>query len=190
VYINKSLIHLYGTCGCLDLARKKFEIMPERNVVPRNAIVDSCVRLGEFDTALKLFGEILNMFEPDGHMMQSVISACVGLGYMSLGMWAHTCFLRKCRAEMVDDVLVNNCLVDMYCKCGSWQIAQQIVERMPKRDVNSRNSMILGLAMHGKAKAALEYFDRMVGMERFVPDFITFVGVLGACNHIGLLRKK
>jgi pentatricopeptide repeat protein len=129
VYINKSLIHLYGICGCLDLAGKIFEIMLERGVVSWNAIIDSCVRLGEFDTALKLFGEMLNMFEPDGYTMHSVISACAGLGPVSLGMWALGCLLRKCRAEMVDDVLVNNCLVDMYCKCGSWQIAQQVVER-------------------------------------------------------------
>ncbi|XP_059446009.1 pentatricopeptide repeat-containing protein At1g59720, chloroplastic/mitochondrial-like [Corylus avellana] len=189
VYINNSLIHLYGTCGCLDLAQKIFETMPERSVVSWNAIIDACVRLGEFDTALKLFGEMQNMFEPDGYTMQSVIRACAGLGAVSLGMWAHACLLRNCRAEMVGDVLVNNCLVDMYCKCGSWEIAQQVFERMPKRDVNSWNSMIMGLAMHGKAKAALQYFDRMVRTERFVPDSITFVGVLGACNHGGLVSE-
>jgi hypothetical protein len=55
-------------------------------------------------------------------MMQSVIRACAGLGAVSLGMWAHACLLRKCRARMVDDVLVNNCLVDMYCKCGSQEV--------------------------------------------------------------------
>jgi pentatricopeptide repeat protein len=73
VYINNNLIHLYGTCGYLNLAQKIFEIMPERSVVSWNAIIDSYVRLAEFDTALKLFGEMLNMFEPDGYTMQGII---------------------------------------------------------------------------------------------------------------------
>jgi pentatricopeptide repeat protein len=111
VYINNSLIHLYGTCGCLDLAQKIFETMPERSVVSWNAIIDAFVRLGEFDTALKLFGEMQNIFEPDGHTMQTVIRACAGLGAVSLGMWAHACLLRKYHAGMAGDVLVNNCLV-------------------------------------------------------------------------------
>ncbi|GMY26094.1 pentatricopeptide repeat-containing protein At1g59720, chloroplastic/mitochondrial isoform X1 [Fagus crenata] len=188
VYINNSLIHLYGTCGCLDIAQKVFDIMPERSVVSWNVMIDAYVRLGEFDTALKLFREMQNMFEPDGYTMQSVISACAGLGALSLGMWTHACALRKCGGDAFDDVLVNNCLVDMYCKCGSWEIAQQVFERMAKRDVNSWNSMILGLAMHGKAEAALEYFVRM-RTERFVPDSITFVGVLSACNHRGMVSE-
>uniref|UniRef100_A0A2N9EBQ4 DYW domain-containing protein n=1 Tax=Fagus sylvatica TaxID=28930 RepID=A0A2N9EBQ4_FAGSY len=161
VYINNSLIHLYGTCGCLDIAQKVFDIMPERSVVSWNVMIDAYVRLGEFDTALKLFREMQNMFEPDGYTMQSVISACAGLGALSLGMWTHACALRKCGGDAFDDVLVNNCLVDMYCK---W------------------------LAMHGKAEAALEYFVRM-RTERFVPDSITFVGVLSACNHRGMLSE-
>ena len=189
VYINNSLIHLYGTCGCLDVAEKVFVKMPERSVVSWNVMIDAYVQLGEFDTALKLFREMQNMFEPDGYTMQSVISACAGLGALALGMWAHACALRKGGADMLNDVLVNNCLVDMYCKCGSWEIAQQVFERMPKRDVNSWNSMILGLGMHGKAEAALEYFVRMVRMERIVPDSITFVGVLSACNHRGMVSE-
>ncbi|XP_041010847.1 pentatricopeptide repeat-containing protein At1g59720, chloroplastic/mitochondrial-like [Juglans microcarpa x Juglans regia] len=189
VYISNSLIHLYGTCGCLDLAHKVFEIMPERSLVSWNVIIDACVNLGEFHTSLTLFGEMQKMFEPDAYTMQSVISACAGLRALSLGMWAHACVLRKCGDEMVANVLVNNCLVDMYCKCGSWEIAQQIFERMDKRDVNSWNSMILGLAMHGKAEAALDYFVRMVRTERVVPDSITFVGVLSACNHRGLVNE-
>jgi pentatricopeptide repeat protein len=56
-----------------------------------------------------------------------------------------------------------------------WVMANCSASRreIPKRDVNSWNSMILGLAMHGKAKAALEYFDHMIGTERFLPNSIT-----------------
>ncbi|KAL3566714.1 hypothetical protein D5086_032129 [Populus alba] len=90
-------------------------------------------------------------FEPDGYTIQSVINACAGLCALSLGMWAHAFLLRNCGVSVArDHVLVNNSLLDMYCKCGSLDIATQIFEGMQKHDVTSWNSMILGFAMHGK----------------------------------------
>ncbi|XP_065860907.1 pentatricopeptide repeat-containing protein At1g59720, chloroplastic/mitochondrial [Euphorbia lathyris] len=183
VYINNSLIHFYASCGCLDSARDVFDKMPERSVVSWNAMIDALVQFGEFESALKLFIQLQNLFEPDGYTIQSVLNACAGLCALSLGMWAHAYLLRKFDAEVAMDILVNNCLVDMYCKCGSLDIAVQVFERMHRHDLTSWNSMILGFAMHGKASLALEYFRRMVKTGKILPNSITFVGVLSACNH-------
>ncbi|KAL7164003.1 hypothetical protein ACSBR2_040001 [Camellia fascicularis] len=123
-------------------------------------MIDALVQLGEFENASKLFVEMQSSFEPDGYSLQSVVTACADLGALSLGMWVHAYVLRKCDSDLSDDVLMNSSLVDMYCKCGSLDIAKQVFERMHKRDVTSWNSMILGLAMHGQAEAALEYFTQ------------------------------
>ncbi|KAL7181707.1 hypothetical protein ACSBR1_040577 [Camellia fascicularis] len=188
VYVNNSLIHFYGTCGCLDSARDVFDKMPERTVVSWNVMIDALVQLGEFENASKLFVEMQSSFEPDGYSLQSVVTACADLGALSLGMWVHAYVLRKCDSDLSDDVLMNSSLVDMYCKCGSLDIAKQVFERMHKRDVTSWNSMILGLAMHGQAEAALEYFTQMVD-EDLMPNSVTFVGVLSACNHRGMVAE-
>lgn len=189
VYINNSLIHFYASCGRLDLAQKVFENMCEKTLVSWNAIIDAFVQFGEFETALKLFNEMQNMFEPDGYTLQSIINACAGLCSLSLGMWAHAYVLRMSYGAVASDALVNSSLVDMYCKCGSLEIAQQVFERMPERDITSWNSIILGFAMHGKAEAALEHFARLVKMETLMPNSITFVGVLSACNHRGMVNE-
>ncbi|KAJ8760870.1 hypothetical protein K2173_021908 [Erythroxylum novogranatense] len=183
VYVNNSLIHFYASCGCLESARNLFDKMPERSVVSWNAMIDALVQFGEFKSALDMFVMLQEVFEPDGYTMHSVLNACAGLGALSLGIWAHAFWLRKCGAELGKDVVVNNCLVDMYCKCGSVDIAIQVFERMQGRDLTSWNFMILGLAMHGKGGLALQYFDRMVRLGKFVPNSVTFVGVLSACNH-------
>ncbi|KAM1102809.1 pentatricopeptide repeat-containing protein At1g59720, chloroplastic/mitochondrial [Malus sylvestris] len=190
VYVSNSLIHLYASCGCLELAEKVFEEMRERrSIVSWNVMIDSYVRVGEFETALKVFGEMQKVFDPDGYTMQSVINACAGLGALYLGMWAHGYVLRKCDSSVANDVLINSSLVDMYCKCGSLKLAQQVFDWMPKRDVTSWNYMILGLALHGQAEAALKCFDRLVETESFAPNSITFVGVLSACNHRGMVEE-
>ncbi|KAF1002521.1 pentatricopeptide repeat-containing protein At1g59720, chloroplastic/mitochondrial-like [Apium graveolens] len=186
-YVNNSLIHFYGSCGCLDEAQSVFREMRERSVVSWNVIIDVLVRMGGFDEAVKLFREMKMVFEPDGYGMQSMISACAGLKSLALGMWCHCYVLRKFSSEVGESILLNNALVDMYCKCGAVDIATQVFERMKKRDIHSWNSMILGFAMHGKAEAALECFDCLVEEEELVPNSITFTGVLAACNHRGLV---
>ncbi|MCE3215454.1 Pentatricopeptide repeat-containing protein, chloroplastic/mitochondrial [Datura stramonium] len=188
VYINNSLVHLYSSCGCLKDARDVFDKMPERSLVSWNVMIDALVQSGEFENALRMFSEMQKMFEPDGYTMQSVLDACAGLGALSLGMWAHAHILRKYESYLDFDLLVNNCLLNMYCKCGSWNIAVQIFDRMSKRDLNSWNAMILGFAMNGEVEAAFRCFNQMVN-KRVMPDSITFVGILSACNHRGLVDE-
>ncbi|KAI5679101.1 hypothetical protein M9H77_10051 [Catharanthus roseus] len=189
VYVNNSLIHFYSSCGRLDYARKVFEKMPERSMVSWNVIIDGLVEFGEFEEALRMFCKMQRLYDPDGYTMQSLIGACAGLGALSLGMWAHVYVLRKCKFDRDLEILVYNSLVDMYCKCGSLPLALQVFEEMNVRDVNTWNSMILGFAMHGDVEAALLYFKKMVGEEGLMPNSITFVGVLSACNHRGLVNE-
>ncbi|CAN4124348.1 unnamed protein product [Withania somnifera] len=188
VYVNNSLAHFYSSCGCLKDARNVFDKMPERSLVSWNVMIDGLVQFGEFENALRMFSEMQRMFEPDGYTMQSVLDACAGLGALSLGMWAHAYVLRKCGSYLDFDLLVNNCLLNMYCKCGSLDIAVQVFERMSRRDLNSWNAMMLGFAMHGEVEAAFRSFNQMVN-KRVMPDSITFVGILSACNHRGLVDE-
>lgn len=191
VYINNSLLHLYGSCGSLQDARDVFVEMPERSVVSWNIMIDTLVQLNEFDDALTCFREMQSYFNPDSFAIQSILRACAGLGALSLGMWAHAYLLKRCHPDVADDVLVNNCLLDMYCKCGSLETAKYVFEGMGKRDVTSWNTMILGLAMHGQVVAALEYFTRMVDINEggLMPNSITFSGVLSACRHSGMVNE-
>ncbi|XP_059289926.1 pentatricopeptide repeat-containing protein At1g59720, chloroplastic/mitochondrial [Lycium ferocissimum] len=188
VYVNNSLVHFYSSCGCLKDAKDVFDKMPERSLVSWNVMIDALVQSGEFENALRMFSEMQMMFEPDGYTMQSVLDACAGLGALSLGMWAHAYILRNYESYLDFDLLVNNCLLNMYCKCGSLRIAVQVFERMSKRDLNSWNAMILGFAMHGEVEAAFRCFNQMVN-KRVMPDSITFVGILSACNHRGLVDE-
>ena len=86
-------------------------------------MIDTLVQLNQFDEALMCFREMQQSFEPDSFAIQSILRACAGLGALSLGMWAHAYVLKRCNPQVADDVLVNNCLLDMYCKCGSLETA-------------------------------------------------------------------
>lgn len=68
-------------------------------------------------------------------------------------------------------------------------MARQVFGRMPKRDVASWNAMILGFAMHGRVKESLDAFADMRVVDGLKPNSITFVAVLSACRHGGLVAE-
>lgn len=189
LYVNNSLIHFYASCGFPENARKLFDKMPERSLVSWNAIIDALVQAGEFDEALGKFAEMMASFDPDGYTVQSAIDACSGLGALSIGMWLHAYVLKKCEIGPSFDILVNNSLIEMYFKCGSMRFALQVFRRMNEHNVNSWNAVILGLAVHGEADRVFECFHRMINEDGLRPNSITFVGILNACNHRGLVDE-
>jgi pentatricopeptide repeat protein len=86
------------------------------------------------------------------------------------------------------DLILNNALLDMYCKCGSLEDANAVFVRMVEKDVISWSTMIAGLAQNGYSKEALKLFESMkvLGIK---PNYVTIVGVLFACSHAGLVEE-
>jgi pentatricopeptide repeat protein len=76
----------------------------------------------------------------------------------------------------------------MYCKCGEISIARCIFDRMPSPDIVSWTAMIMGCALDGPAREALVLFERME-LGNVKPNHITFLAVLTACSHAGLVDK-
>ncbi|KAK6151295.1 hypothetical protein DH2020_013930 [Rehmannia glutinosa] len=121
--------------------------------------------------------------EPDEVTMVSVISACAMTGALGLGKWLHTFIGKK---GIKNDLEVSTALVNMYAKCGCIEKAHEVFEAMPVKDAKAWSSMIVGFAIHGLAKEALETFAKMEEA-KVEPNHVTLIGVLSACAHGGLV---
>lgn len=66
--------------------------------------------------------------------------------------------------------------------------AQLVFETMDNPDVISWNSLITGYAWNGHGNEAVALFEQML-LEGVTPDEVTFVGVLSACSHGGLIDQ-
>jgi pentatricopeptide repeat protein len=86
------------------------------------------------------------------------------------------------------DVRVVNSLVDMYAKCGSMDDAWRVFNKMPSRDVVTWTAVLGGCALHGHGKEALKHFKWMC-KEGVQPDDISFISLLSACSHAGLVDE-
>ncbi|KAK6937115.1 Pentatricopeptide repeat [Dillenia turbinata] len=176
----------YAKYGFLDTARKMFEEMPEKDVVPWNAIIGGYIQAKRYKQALTLFYEMQEKnIKPDEITMLSCLSACSQLGALNVGIWVHH-YIEKYQLSLNE--AVGTALVDMYAKCGNITKALQVFQELPKKNSLTWTALIGGLALHGNAHAAISHFAEMLA-SGLMPDEITFLEVLSACCHSGLVEE-
>eukprot|EP01018_Ginkgo_biloba_P008204 Gb_25654 [translate_table: standard] len=185
-FVGNALISMYAKCRDIENARQVFDKMSGRDVVSWTAMIAGYAQNGYANEALKLFREMqVAGLKADSVTLTSVIPACAQLGSLQQGKEIHD-YLIKARFE--SDVFVLSALIGMYAKCGNVEAGRQLFDRMHTRDVVLWNAMIDGYGMHGYGDEALAVFYRMqqVGM---IPNDSTFVTVLSACSHAGLIDE-
>ncbi|OWM65252.1 pentatricopeptide repeat-containing protein At4g21065-like [Punica granatum] len=184
VYVSSSLLNAYSVCSSAKDARKVFDAMPERNSVSWNALITSCTHNRKFIEAIDVFREMQACgVPPTAVTMVGILSACAHLGALRQGRWIHEYI--NCSSLNLN-VFLGTALIDMYAKCGVVKEMEEVFDAMKVRNVYTWNVLISGFGMNGCGNAALNAFDRMV-KEKFRPDGLTFLGVLCACCHEGLV---
>ncbi|XP_062207857.1 putative pentatricopeptide repeat-containing protein At5g37570 [Phragmites australis] len=179
---------IVGYCkrGSMQCARELFDKMPAKNLVAWTAMINGYAQTGQPKASLALFRELEAAgIEPDAATMVGVISAASQMGSTELAGWVGAYVDRK-RIERNEKVLTA--LVDMHAKCGNVEKALSAFREIAQPDAYPYTAFISGLATHGHAKLALQVFERMQA-QAVRPDPITFVGVLTACSHTGLVDK-
>eukprot|EP01018_Ginkgo_biloba_P007739 Gb_39699 [translate_table: standard] len=186
VLVENALVDMYGKCGSLETARDLFDKMPKRDIVSWNTIIAGHAQNKYGEEALRLFQQMqLKGVKPNPKTFASVLPACASLAALEQGMEIHGEIIRS---GFLSDVFVESALIDMYAKCGSIEKARDVFDKMLQRNDISWTAMIAGYAMHGCGKEALELFQEMQasGMN---PNHVTFVCVLSACCHAGLVEE-
>ncbi|CAM6069276.1 unnamed protein product [Sphagnum tenellum] len=177
---------ILGYCGNIEDAWRVFNKMPSRNVVTWNAMVLGHVKCGQGQEALKLFQQMQQEgVQPNSVTFVGVLNACASMIALEEGRCVHQHIIR-CGWD--SDVFVGSSLVDMYAKCGSMEDAWSVFNKMPSRDVVTWTTILGGCAMHGHGKEALKHFERMCE-EGVQPDDVTFICLLSACSHAGLVGE-
>ncbi|KAF9625504.1 hypothetical protein IFM89_023440 [Coptis chinensis] len=186
VFVGAALIGMYAKCGAVESGRKVFDKILGRDVVLWNSMIAAYSQNGYSNAALALCREMgvtgLRLSEAT---LVTVIAASSDIAALPRGREVHGFSLRH-GFESQDKV--NTAFVDMYAKCGAVWVARTLFDGLNEKRVVSWNAMIAGYAMHGHASEALALFEDMV-KEGYPPDHITFVGVLSACSHGGLMEK-
>ncbi|KAK4368884.1 hypothetical protein RND71_012676 [Anisodus tanguticus] len=187
-FMGSALINMYGKCGDLVSARRIFDGMRKKDAITWNAMISGYAQNGLSDETISLFNAMKEAgVKPNNITLVSVLSACASIGALDVGKCIDEYASRR---GIKHDVYVATALIDMYAKSGNLDDAYQIFESMPRKNEVSWNAMISALAFHGRAEEALTLFERMsLECSDSRPDDVTFVGVLSACVHAGLVDE-
>ncbi|PKU76793.1 Pentatricopeptide repeat-containing protein [Dendrobium catenatum] len=185
VFACTSLVDMYCRCQRLDYAGHVFYEMQDKNIVSWNVILTGLSHNSLAEDCLIKFKELLETeIEPDHITFAVVLSSISALANLSCGMQVHG-FVTK--TPVVKNVFVGTALLDVYAKCGGMEDARRIFEAMEERNIVTWSSMIIGFAQNGYGREAISFFKEMTALG-IHPDSFTFVGLLMACSHSGLVE--
>jgi len=182
-----TMIDGYAKSGDVLAARWFFDEMPRRDTIACNSMMAGYVQNGYYVEALKIFHDMKRAANvlPDDTTLLIVLTAFAQLGHVEDGVVIHHYLMKK--GYSLNGKL-GVALIDMYSKCGSIENAVSVFENVEQKCVDHWNALIGGLAIHGMGEMAFDFLMEM-GMVSVIPDDITFIGVLSACRHAGMLKE-
>ncbi|KAL5976388.1 hypothetical protein ACLOJK_020719 [Asimina triloba] len=184
-FVGNSMIDLYAKCGLLEESSKVFHEMPEQDIVSWNALFAGYVQQSRFGEAIGLLNQmILEGINRSIYTYSSILSLCGDLPAPDWGKQVHCCIIKP---GFDAEVVVGGALIDMYSKCGRLSEARKLFNNLNSKTLVSWNTLMMGYAQHGLGREALQLFDKLQ-RDGVKPNEITFLGVLTACSHVGLVE--
>lgn len=184
VFVRTALVVFYAKSANLHIARKLFDRIPERTVVTWNAMIAGYEQNGLAEEAVVTFRKMQEAGEePDSTTLVSLLSACSHIGAFNLGQWANDYIEDK---GLKVNVVLGTSLINMYARCGHVEKARKVFDEMPEINIVTWTAMMSGYGMHGLGQQAIELFQQMRS-SGLLPNDVTFVAILSACAHAGLI---
>ncbi|KNA24094.1 hypothetical protein SOVF_018980 [Spinacia oleracea] len=184
--IRNALVSLYARCGRLQDAYQAFEKIDEKDIISWNSLISGFSQSGHFEDAFRIYTRMNEAgIEADLFSYTSSISAAANIANVTQG--------KQIQAKLFKtgynlETEASNALITLYAKCGCLDDARKVLSEMIDRNDVTWNAIITGYSQHGCGEEVLEIFDEMkrVGV---APNHVTFVGVLSACSHVGLVEQ-
>ncbi|KAI5059676.1 hypothetical protein GOP47_0025995 [Adiantum capillus-veneris] len=186
IVLATALVDMYAKFGAVAKAQEVFDELLERDVASWNALISGYAQNELGEEALNQFGRMQEeCIPPDSVTFLCALKACGSIGAAEKGKDIHDKVSKQLLMEK--NIELGNATVDMYAKCGILDKAQEVFDRLGVRTVSSWNALIAGYGQLGKVEKVFDLFSRMVG--HLKPDEITFIVLLTACSHEGLLNE-
>ncbi|CBI20254.3 unnamed protein product, partial [Vitis vinifera] len=178
VFVQTALVDFYGNAGKIVEARRVFDEMSERDVFAWTTMISVHARTGDMSSARQLFDEMPVRNTASWNAMID--------GYSRLRNVESAELLFSQMPNR--DIISWTTMIACYSQNKHLDKSLVVFFKLRKKNLFCWNSIIEGLAVHGYAEEALAMFSRMQ-REKIKPNGVTFISVLGACTHAGLVEE-
>ena len=182
--IANSIVTMYSKCGLLTSASIMFHGMSRKDIVSWSTIIAGYSQGGYGEEAFEYFSLMRKDGpKPNEFALASLLSVCGSMAMLDQGKQLHAHVLS---VGLEHTSIIQSSLINMYSKCGCIKEASGIFNAREQDDIVFWTAMINGYAEHGYSQEAIALFEKIpeVGLR---PDSVTFIGVLAACSHAGLV---
>ncbi|KAI8522963.1 hypothetical protein RHMOL_Rhmol13G0037800 [Rhododendron molle] len=184
--LHNTFVDVYGGCGNIHYASRIFKLIEAKSIVSWTSMISCYVNNGFSNEALDLFLSLKETgIDLDSIALMSVLPAVANLSALWKGKEIHGFLIRK---GFIPEGSIASSLVDMYARCGILDNSLRVFNCTRDKDLVLWTSMINAYGMHGHGKAAIDLFKQMK-VENLVPDHVTFLALLYACSHSGLVDE-
>ncbi|GMN48865.1 hypothetical protein TIFTF001_018034 [Ficus carica] len=184
--LQNAIVNVYGECGRLEYANRMFQQIESKDIVSWTSMLSCYVHNGLANEAFELL-ELMKeaKVELDTIALVCILSAAASLSALNKGKEIHGFLIRK---GFILEGSVARALVEMYASCGDLENAFKVYNCVLNGDVVLWTTMINLYGMYGHGKKAIDLFSSMEA-QGLVPDHITFLAILHACSHSGLIDE-
>ncbi|KAL3654287.1 hypothetical protein CASFOL_003968 [Castilleja foliolosa] len=130
VKLGTALIDMYSKCGCLDMAEKVFDKMPQRDVICWSTMISGYAMNGDGEGALRLFDEMERSgIRPDSVTFISLFTACSYSDMAQVGL--HLLHV-MCNVYHIEPKSEHyGCIIDLLSRARLIEEANAIIHKMP-----------------------------------------------------------
>ncbi|KAJ7970767.1 Pentatricopeptide repeat [Quillaja saponaria] len=187
ISVSTALIDMYMKCFSPENAIDLFKRMPKKDVISLAAMLSGFAQNGLAYKSMGVFGDMLSHgTQPDAVAIVKILGACSELGILQQAICLHG-YVTK--SGFSNNIFVGASLVELYAKCSSIDNAIEIFKGMREKDVVIWSSLIAGYGIHGRGEDALKLFYQMINNSSVRPNNVTFLSILSACSHAGLVEE-
>ncbi|CAK7331028.1 unnamed protein product [Dovyalis caffra] len=185
--LNTAFTDMYMNGGDEAKARSLFEACLTRDLISWNAMIANYIKINQTNEALLFFNRMISEVEPNLITIINVLSACTNLANLPQGRCLHGYAIRRF-SPSGSNLSLANAIITMYTRSGSMLTAEKIFKSLPRRNAISWNAMITGYGTNGRGCDAIIAFKQMLE-DGFQPNEVTFLSVLSACRHAGMIEQ-
>ncbi|XP_026456856.1 pentatricopeptide repeat-containing protein At3g50420-like [Papaver somniferum] len=181
VPLENALLDMYCKCGYMETALCLFKYMEKPDMVSWNSMISGYSENGDGNMAVSLFIQLcrISYRKPNEYTLAAVIS---GTGDLPASYYGKPLHAQVQKLGFESSVFVGSTLIYMYFK------NEEARSALSEPDLRCWNSMLGGFSNHGKADEAIKLFNEVL-KQGLKPDKVTFVSLLSACSHCGMVEE-
>lgn len=187
VIMGNAVVDMYAKLGLIHCSRKVFDEIPIKDVVSWNSMITGYAQNGLASEAIEIYNMMKECddIETNQGTWVSILPAYAHLGALQEGTRTHG---HVFKVALNLDIFVSTSLIDLYGKCGKLDEAMLLFHEVPRMSSVPWNAIISCHGIHGNGRVSLKLFNDMLNAG-VKPDHVTFLSLLAACSHSGLVDE-